>query len=77
MAKPIVDRLEKELQGQAQVIRLNLLSRLGQEVAGRYAVRGVPTFLIFDGKGHLLGRQIGFPDRPKIRALVAQEADEA
>ena len=71
MAKPIVDRLERELEGQARVVRVSVLSELGREVAQRHGVRGVPTFLVFDGQGNLIERQVGFPDRGKIKALVA------
>jgi len=70
MAKPIVDGLERELEGQARVVRLSALNAMGQEVAQRYDVRGVPTFLIFDGQGELIGRQVGFPKRSDIKALV-------
>ena len=70
MAKPIVDGLERELEGQARVVRLSALNAMGQEVAQRYDVRGVPTFLIFDGQGELIGRQVGFPNRSEIKALV-------
>jgi thioredoxin-related protein len=70
MAKPIVDGLERELEGQARVVRLSALNALGQEVAQRYDVRGVPTFLIFDGQGELIGQQVGFPNRSEIKALV-------
>jgi len=71
MAKPIVDGLERELEGQARVVRLSILSQAGQEAAQRYDVRGAPTFLVFDGQGNLIERQVGFPDRSKIKALVA------
>ena len=74
MAKPIVDGLERELEGQAQVVRLSVFSKMGQEIARRHGVRGVPTFLVFDGQGNLLGRQVGFPDRVKIKALVTKTA---
>ena len=74
MVKPIVDGLERELEGQAQVVRLSALSPMGQEVARRYSVRGVPTFLIFDGQGNLVERQVGFPDRGKIKDLVTRTA---
>lgn len=66
-----MDRLERELEGQARVVRLSVLSELGREVAQRHGVRGVPTFLVFDGLGNLIERQVGFPDRGKIKALVA------
>lgn len=71
MAKPIVDRLERELEGRARVVRLSAFDAVGREVARRYDVRGVPTFLIFDGKGNLVGREVGLPDRDRVRGLVA------
>ena len=71
MAKPIVDGLERELEGQAQVVRLSILSQPGREMARRYGIRGVPTFFIFDGQGNLIERQVGLPDRGKIKSLVA------
>jgi thioredoxin-related protein len=70
MAKPIVDGLERELEGQARVVRLDVLSKLGRGVAQRHDVRSVPTFLIFDGQGNLIDRQVGFPDKGRIMALV-------
>jgi thioredoxin-related protein len=70
LAKPIVDRLERELEGKVQVVRLGVFDEVGQEIARRYDVRGVPTFLIFDGQGKLIGREVGMPDRDKIKALV-------
>jgi len=48
-----------------------MLSKLGQKVAQQHGVRGVPTFLVFDGQGNLIERQTGLPDRGKIKALVA------
>jgi len=65
-----VDGLERELEGQAKVIRVSVFSQMGREMAHRYGVRGVPTFLIFDGQGELVGRQVGFPNRGEIKALV-------
>jgi thioredoxin-related protein len=49
---------------------VSALSPIGQEMARRYSVRGVPTFLIFDGQRELIGRQVGFPNRSEIKALV-------
>ena len=66
-----MDGIERELKGQARVVRLSVLSKLGQEVAQRHDVRSVPTFLVFDSQGKLIGRQVGLPDRAKIKALVA------
>ncbi len=69
-----MDGLERDLEGQAQVVRLSVLSSMGQELARRHGVRGVPTFLVFDGQGNLIERQTGFPDRGKIKALVTEAA---
>jgi thioredoxin-related protein len=71
MAKPIVDGLEKDLEGRATVARVSILSSAGRELATRYGVRSMPTFLIFDGDGKLVGREAGFPDRGRIESLVA------
>jgi thioredoxin-related protein len=66
-----VDGLEKDLKGKAQLARLSILSEIGREVARRYGVRSVPTFLIFDGEGTLIGREVGFPNRGRIVSLVS------
>ena len=67
-----MDRLERELEGQARVVRLSLFDTVGQDVARRYDVRGVPTFLVFDAEGTLVGREVGMPDRERIKALVGE-----
>ncbi len=70
MSKPAVDRLEGELEGQAQVLRVNAMSRVGATLAGRYGVRGVPTFLVFDGAGEVIYGQAGRPNQEAIKATV-------
>jgi len=49
----MVDRLERELEGQAQVVRLSVFDKVGREVVQRHNVTAVPTFLVFDGDGNL------------------------
>lgn len=70
MAKPIVDGLERELEGQARVVRFSVFSPLGRELSRRYGVASVPTFLVFSGDGSLVGRHVGLPDRDTLRAMV-------
>ena len=66
-----MDRLERDLQGQALVLRLNVMDTVGQDVMRAYEVYLVPTFLVFDGAGNLLFRQGGaFPDVGMIKARV-------
>lgn len=69
-AKPIVDGIEKDLAGRAEVIRFNSLSQLGKEAAARFEVRGVPTTLVLDGKGEVIHRHAGIPSRKNIVATA-------
>ena len=45
---------------------------MGQQIIGfvRYGVRGVPTLLIFDGRGNLVEQSVGVPNRKDIVAQV-------
>jgi len=61
-----VDGLERDLEGKASIIRLDIGARPGRELASRYLVRALPTFLVFDGKGNVVYRQFGMPDRKAI-----------
>jgi thioredoxin-related protein len=70
LAKPVVDRLERDLEDQAQVLRLNAWSGVGRELAARYGVRGVPTFLLFDGTGQMVHQQFGRLDADRIKAEI-------
>ena len=72
MSKPVVDRLEQELAGQAQVLRLNVIDRVNGELAMRYGVRGVPTFLLLDGAGQVVWGQGGAPKQDEIIAAVSE-----
>jgi thioredoxin-related protein len=70
MAKPIVDGIEKDLEGTARVIRLSVVSELGSQVAQRYGVRGVPTIVVLDGEGQVVAQSTGLPDRADLVAQV-------
>ena len=69
MAKPIVDGIERDLEGRASVIRLSVVSEVGSRAAQQYGVRGVPTLIIFDGNGQVIETSVGVPNR---RSVVAQ-----
>jgi hypothetical protein len=43
--------LERDLQGKAVVLRLDVLSTVGGQAADRYGVRGVPVVIVVDGHG--------------------------
>jgi thioredoxin-related protein len=60
LAKPAVDGLQRDLEAQGlTLIRLNVGAHVGAQLARQYAVRGVPTLLVFDGSGEVAVRQIG------------------
>ena len=65
-----MDRLERDLEGQAQVLRLSALSGVGQQLGSRYGVRGVPTFFLFDGNGELVSYQVGRLDADLVKSEV-------
>ena len=66
VAKPIVNGIEKDLQGQAEVIRLNMLSKLGREIAARYGVNAAPTTIVLDSSGESVYQHAGMPDRKLV-----------
>ena len=59
MVKPIVDGLEKQLAGKAEVVRLDVMSNVGRAAAARYGVRGLPTLVLVDGNGQPVYSQAG------------------
>jgi thioredoxin-related protein len=65
-----VDRLERDLEGDARVLRLTALSTVGRQLAARYGVRGVPTFLLFDGDGEMVHYQVGRLDANRIKSEI-------
>jgi hypothetical protein len=66
VAKPIVDGIEKDLNGKAEVVRLNMLSKVGRELASRYRVPAVPTLLVLNSDSKVIYRHTGMPDRGEV-----------
>ena len=65
--KPVVDRLERTLEGIAGVVRLNVREEVGKEFWDRYQLEVVPSFIILSGTGQEIWRQQGEPpDRQRI-----------
>jgi thioredoxin-related protein len=65
--------LEQQLQGQAEVIRVNLMSQMGITLARRYGVRASPTLLIFDGVGNVVYSQAGIPNSEAVLQAISGE----
>jgi thiol-disulfide isomerase/thioredoxin len=73
-SKPIVNGIENDLKGKADVIHLNMLSRLGREIAGRYEVKGAPTTIILNNTGDVVYQHAGLPNRKTVVGQVMNPA---
>jgi hypothetical protein len=67
-----VNGIEKDLQGQAKVVRLNFLNKLGRELARAYGVTAIPAMIVFDGGGRVRYSHQGVPNRQRIVQEVSQ-----
>jgi hypothetical protein len=45
---PLVDQLEADLDGKAQVLRVSIMSPTGRNLANQHNVTDVPTFVVLD-----------------------------
>lgn len=63
--------IANELAGQLTVLRVDIFTPVGRELAARYAARSTPTFVFLDGSGREQFRQIGTLDEAAIRAAVS------
>jgi thioredoxin 1 len=63
MIGPIVDELSKELEGQLKVGKVNV--DLDPTIAQKYAVRNIPTLLVFKG-GDVVDKIIGALPKPQL-----------
>ncbi len=67
-----MDGIAEDLGNKARVLRINVYDDIGLQVARRYGVRGLPTFIVFDGQGQPAYTFVGMPDRAKIVAQITQ-----
>jgi thioredoxin-related protein len=72
LAKPVVDGIERALEGEVEVLRLGVMNAVGRELAIRYGVRSVPTLVLIDGNGDVVLKQAGLPRRGDILAAAEQ-----
>lgn len=61
---PILEQLEKEYRGRANVIFVDVWQ--DNKIGGQYRVQMIPTQIFFDAKGKEAGRHMGFLDRQPI-----------
>src|ERR1700758_1665067 len=64
---PIVEKLADELEGKVKVGKLDIDD--AQAVAQKYAVRSVPTVMVFRG-GQKSGQHVGLTNRAKLVELL-------
>lgn len=70
MAKPVVDGIEKDLAGRAQVLRVGVGDEVGLQLAQRYGVHSLPTLIVLDGEGRAYKKMIGIPNRAEVVQVV-------
>jgi thioredoxin 1 len=70
---PVIDELAQRFGDQATVGKLNVDQH--PEVAERYDVRSIPTFLLFRG-GQVVERRVGALPLEELQALLAEQQDE-
>ena len=65
-----MDGIERDLEDQADVLRLRVTDSVGRQLAARYAVRQVPTLVVLDGGGNVVLRQSGRLSRAEVVEAV-------
>lgn len=67
MMKPVMEELEKELEGKVIITKINVDEDSTE--AAKYGVMGIPTFIILkDGKE--VGRKVGFTPKAELLKLI-------
>jgi hypothetical protein len=57
-----VNGIEAQLGNKVEIIRLDLLGKIGRQAAREYSVQIVPATLLFDSQGAIVIRKMGVPD---------------
>ena len=66
MAKPVVDRLERDLAGEVNIVRLNVHEPVGDAFKVALGFQFVPTFILLDAEGSEVWRSLGSIDRVQV-----------
>lgn len=64
---PVLDKLKAEMGSQVRVLKIDVDKN--QEVAAKFKVRGVPTFVLFK-KGEIVWRQSGGMDLSTLKNKI-------
>lgn len=66
--------IENDVQDVADLIRVNMVSKTGREIAARYNVSAVPTTLVVDSSGEVIYQHAGIPNRRTVVEAVTGQA---
>lgn len=68
--KPIVDRLEKELEERVEVVRIDVHGKNGRKLAAELDLEMVPAFIVLDKSGEETWRKVGLASRRELLAHI-------
>lgn len=71
--KPVVDGLEKEMSDRLTVIRVDIHTKAGREIARQHEFQYTPTFILFDEDGNERWREVGSLNAERVRQSVGGE----
>jgi thioredoxin 1 len=74
MIAPVLEQIAAENAGKLKVVKLNVDDN--QEIAQRFAVRGIPTLIMFKN-GEAAGTQMGAMAKAQLAAFVNQHVSAA
>jgi thioredoxin 1 len=69
MIAPILDELAGELQGKAQIVKINVDEN--PVVAGQFGVMSIPTLLLFKD-GQKVDQKVGGQAKPQLKSFIEQ-----
>ncbi len=55
----MVDQAIKDFEGKVRIIKVNTDNRENLQLADRYQVTAIPTFIFLDSKGNLVDKAVG------------------
>lgn len=70
MAKPVVDRIENQLGQKAVLVRVDVGTDAGLQIAQRYGIRAIPSLLVLDSGGVVVYSHTGVPGAAAVLAAI-------
>jgi thioredoxin 1 len=67
MISPVIEEIAKEYQGKLTIAKINIDEN--QETPQKYAVRGIPTLMIFKD-GEVAGTKVGAMSKSQLSAFI-------